>query len=283
MHFGVLAIANENGLLPAELAREAEDRGLESVWFSDHSHIPARRETPWPGGAELPDNYYAMMDPIVCMAAAAEATTRLRLGTAVILVIERDPIHLAKSIACIDVISKGRVELGVGGGWNFEEMRNHGTDPGQRWQLLRERVEAMKVLWTTDPSEYHGELVNFDPVISRPKPAQPAGPRVHVGGAGQRAYRRALRYGDGWMPLLGRGDDDVVKHIGNLRVEAVAMGRSLDGFEVTMCNPPLERGVLERYAAGGVDRVLLSVPSVGRDAGLRALDRIQAQASQFDH
>ena len=281
MHFGVLAIANEHGLLPAELAREAEDRGLESVWFSDHSHIPARRQTPWPGGADLPDNYYAMMDPIVCMAAAAAATTRLRLGTAVILVIERDPIHLAKSIACVDVISKGRVELGVGGGWNLEEMRNHGTDPAQRWQLLRERVEAMKAMWTTDPSEYHGELVDFDPIISRPKPVQSGGPRVHVGGAGQRAYRRALRYGDGWMPLLGRGDDDVVKHIRSLRAEAAATGRSLDGFEVTMCNPPLDPAVLERYRDGDVDRVLLAVPSVGRDAGLRALDRIQVQSQHL--
>ena len=271
--FGLSVLGHERGLLPAELAREAEARGFASLWFADHSHIPVKRETPWGGGPELPDAYKAIMDPLVCMAAAATATTRLRVGTGVALVVERDPIQFGKAIATLDVISGGRVDVGVGGGWNLEEMRNHGTDPATRWRLMRERIEAMKALWTTDPAEYHGQLVDFDPVWCRPKPVQRPHPPIHVGGAAPGAYRRALRYGDGWIPIHGRGDDDYVRHLPVLRQEAEAMGRSLDGFEVTVFASPEDERLLASYREAGIDRVLFAVPPDDRDAALQALDR----------
>ncbi len=232
LRLGILAIGNAHGLPVTRLAEEAERRGIESIWFGDHSYIPLRRESPWPGGTELPAAYYEMLDPFVCMAAAAAVTTRLRLATGVALVVERDPIHLAKAVATIDVLSQGRVDVGVGGGWNLDEMRNHGTDPATRWSLLRERVGAMKAIWANDPAEYHGSFVDFDPIVTTPRPIQIGGPKIHLGGAGPRAYRRALRYADGWMPLLHRGDDDVIKHVQSVRREAEMLGRSLDGFEI---------------------------------------------------
>ncbi len=281
MLFGVSAVTSGKGMPVTELAREAEARGLESLWFADHSHIPAKRETPWQGGPTLPPSYYEIADPLTCMAAAAAVTSRLRVGAGVALVIERDPIHLAKAVATLDVISNGRVDLGVGGGWNFEEMRNHGTDPSTRWLLLRERVEAMKAIWTSDPAEYHGQLVNFDPIFCGPKPVQKPHPPIHVGGAAPQGYRRALRYGDGWFPMRGRGDDDFAKNLGALKSEAADLGRSLDNFQVSIFNAPLDPAKLEEYARSGAHRALFAIPPGSRDEAMAAFDRISEVTKVF--
>ena len=171
---------------PGALAAEAERRGFASLWFTDHSHIPLSRATPWPGGSELPRHYYELLDPLIAMTAAASATTSLRVGSGVALVVQRDPIQLAKEVATLDVLSGGRVDVGVGAGWNREEMENHGTDPDRRWRLLRERIEAMTAIWTMDAAEYHGELVDFDPIAAFPKPVQKPRPPIHVAVATRR-------------------------------------------------------------------------------------------------
>src|SRR5215210_6280235 len=166
MQFGVFMFPTEYTISVTDLARAAEDLGFESFWVPEHTHIPAERRTPWPGGAELPREYSHALDPFLALTAAAAVTTRLRLGTSVCLVIERDPITLAKEVATLDQLSGGRFLFGVGAGWNVEEMKNHGTDPGTRFRRMRESVEAMKAIWTQDEAEYHGRIVDFDPIWS---------------------------------------------------------------------------------------------------------------------
>jgi len=274
MKFGVITFPTAYSMPVPELAVELERRGLESVWFPEHSHIPVKRESPWPGGAELPPVYHDVFDPLVALAAAAAVTTSLRLATGIALVVQRDPIALAKSLATLDVVSGGRVEVGVGAGWNLEEMRNHGTDPARRFRLLRERVEAMKAIWTQDEAEYHGELVDFDPIHAWPKPVQQPHPRIHVGGAAPGVFKRVLAYGDGWIPLLGRGDSDFPRHARTLREQAEAAGRDPDGIEITVCYAPRDAGAVAAYAEAGIARVVFSLPSVGRDEALRSLDEL---------
>src|SRR4051794_7206944 len=160
--FGVTIFPTEYTIKVTELARAAEDLGFESLWLPEHTHIPADRRTPWPGGAELPREYSHALDPFVALSAAAAVTTTLKLGTGVCLVVERDPITTAKEIATLDYLSNGRFLFGVGGGWNLEEMSNHGTDPARRWPLMRERILAMKEIWTHDEAQFHGEFVQFD-------------------------------------------------------------------------------------------------------------------------
>ena len=180
MHYGVSIFPTEYSISMPDLARAAEERGFESLWVSEHSHIPVSRRTPWPGGAELPKMYCDTLDPFVALAAAASVTSRIKLGTGICLVVERDPIHTAKQVTSIDRVSGGRFLFGIGGGWNEEEMENHGTRPEQRFKLLRERVEAMKEIWSEDEAEYHGQLVDFDPIFMWPKPVQsPHPPSLH--------------------------------------------------------------------------------------------------------
>jgi probable F420-dependent oxidoreductase len=271
MELGVVTFPTEHSLLPAELAAAAEQRGFESLWFCEHSHIPVKRESPWPGGGELPRHYLETLDPVVAIAAAASVTSRLRLGTAVALIVERDPIHFAKSIASLDVISGGRIEVGLGAGWNLEEMRNHGTDPGTRFALMRERIEAMKAIWADDEASYHGEHVDFDPIYAWPKPVQRPHPRLHIGGAFPGGLRRAVRYGDGWMPLGGRDDTDFAELAHALREEAERAGRDPAALQMTVCFAPADAAALSRMAAGGVDRALIGIPHE-REAALAALD-----------
>ncbi len=219
---GVMMFPTADSIHPSELALAAEERGFESLWVAEHSHIPASRETPWPGGADLPQMYYDAVDPFVALSMAAQATTTLKIATGICLVIQRDPIQTAKAVASLDTLSGGRFLFGVGGGWNREEMANHGTAFEGRWKLMRERIEAMKAIWTEDPAEYHGERVAFDPIIANPKPVQKPYPPIHVGGAFPGGMRRAIRYGNGWIPLLGRGDDDIVNHLPTFREAARA-------------------------------------------------------------
>ncbi len=272
MHYGLTFFPTEYSISPAALARAAEERGFESLWVAEHSHIPACRTSPWPGGAELPQMYYDVLDPFVALASAASVTSRIRLGTGVCLLTQRDPIQTAKAVASLDVLSKGRFMFGIGGGWNLEEMRNHGTDPSTRWKRLRESVEAMKLLWTQEKAEYHGELIDFDPVIVSPKPVHKPYPPVHVGGAMPHALRRAVRYGDGWIPLQGRGPDDVAALMPAVRSALAEVGRDVEGFEVSVygCSPKPERLAALRDA--GVTRALFFVPSATEDVVLPLLD-----------
>jgi probable F420-dependent oxidoreductase len=272
MHYGLTIFPTDYSIHPAELGRAAEERGFESLWVAEHSHIPCSRKTPWPGGAELPKMYYDVVDPFVALSMAAAATTKLKVGTGICLVIQRDPIQTAKEVASLDLLSGGRFLFGVGGGWNVEEMANHGTRFETRWKLLRERIEAMKQIWTQKQAEYHGEMVSFDPIFAWPKPRQKPHPPIHVGGAFPGGMRRALRYGDGWIPLMGRGDDDILKHLPVLREEAAKAGRSLDGFQLTIYGAPPDGEKLRALRDAGITRALFFVPPVAKDEALRVLD-----------
>ncbi|MFD0904232.1 LLM class F420-dependent oxidoreductase [Actinomadura sediminis] len=268
MKFGVSTFVTDDGIGPAALGRALEERGFGSLFLAEHTHIPVKRETPWPGGAELPRMYYRTLDPFVVLAAAASVTERLRLGTGIALVVQRDPIILAKEVASLDLISGGRAVLGVGAGWNREEMRNHGTEPKTRMRLLRERVLAVKELWTSEEAEFHGEFVDFDPVFSYPKPVQDPHPPVLIGGAGPTTFDRVVEFGDGWMPIHGRGTDALAAQIAELRDRA---GRRVP---VTVFAVPGRREVVEALADAGVDEVLFNLKTEPEAETLRYLDRL---------
>jgi probable F420-dependent oxidoreductase len=272
MHFGIAMFATEYAISPGELASEIEQRGFESIWFPEHTHIPASRGTPWPGGGELPREYWHTYDPFIALTAAASATTRLRLGTGICLVIERDPIVTAKEVATLDRLSNGRVIFGIGGGWNVEEMGNHGTDYKRRWRVLRERTLAMKEIWTEDEAEFHGEFVNFDPIWSFPKPAQKPHPPILMGGDGPTTFDRVIEFCDGWMPI-GFRLDNVEEKIAALRRRAEEADRDPSSISVTIFAAKPERKALEDLERAGVERAIFYVPSDGRDKVLPVLDR----------
>ena len=278
MHYGVMMFPTEYSIHPGTLAQAAESRGFESLWFAEHSHIPASRETPWPGGAELPQMYYDVMDPFVALSMAAQATTTLKVATGICLVIQRDPIQTAKSVASLDQLSGGRFLFGIGGGWNAEEMQNHGTPLQGRWKLLRERIEAMKAIWTQDEASYSGERVSFDRIIANPKPRQKPHPPIHVGGAFPGGMRRAIRYGDGWIPLTGRGDDDIASHMAAFREAAEEAGRDPASLEVTIYGCPPQKDVVERYREAGLSRVIFGLPPAGEEPVTSYLDTLQKLA-----
>jgi probable F420-dependent oxidoreductase len=264
--FGVSTFVTDDGIGPAALGRALEERGFHSLFLAEHSHIPVKRESPWPGGAELPRHYYRTLDPFVALAAAATVTERLLVATGIALIVQRDPIHLAKEVASLDRISGGRAVLGVGAGWNREEMRNHGTEPTTRMRLLRERVLAVKELWTKDEAEFHGEFVDFDPVFSYPKPVQQPHPPVLIGGSGPTTFDRVVEFGDGWMPILGRGTEDFPQQIAELRERA---GRRVP---VTVFAAPPKAEVVADLEAAGVDQVLFNLPTEPEAETLARLD-----------
>ncbi len=270
MDFGAAYFATDYSIDVMELARVLEERGFESLFLADHTHIPVSRRSPWPGGPELPRHYWHTLDPFVALAAAAAVTSRIRLGTGICLVVERDPIITAKEVASLDLLSGGRAILGVGAGWNGEEMENHGTDFATRFRLLRERVLAMREVWTSDEAEFHGELVDFDPIWSWPKPVQRPHPPVLVGGSGAGTLRRVVDYGDGWMPIPGRGS--IVERIPELQELAAAAGRP--PIPVTIYGAPPDPATLDHYRAAGVSRCVFVVPSVAREEALPELDRL---------
>lgn len=273
MHYGVAYFPTAYAMSAAELGPALEERGFESIWVAEHTHIPADRRTPWPGGDELPQFYYDTLDPFVFLSAVAATTQRLKVATGICLVIERDPIITAKEVASLDRISGGRVLMGVGAGWNVEEMSNHGTPFDRRFKIMRERVEAMKVMWTQDLPEYHGEFVDFDPIHLNPKPVQDPHPPIHVGGAAPGGIRRAVRYGDGWAPIIGRGADPV-EALQMLAGAAEEAGRSRAEIEVSIYYAPREREELDRMQEAGVDRVLFALPSRPAEELLPRLDEL---------
>lgn len=272
MDFGVCIFPTEDAMHPAELAVALEERGFESYWVAEHTHIPAERRSPWPGGDVLPQMYFETMDPFVALTAAATATTNLKVGTGICLVVERDPITTAKEVASIDHISGGRFLFGIGGGWNAEEMENHGTDFSSRFQLMRERVEAMKAIWSEDPAEYHGDLVDFDPIFSKPKPTQSPHPPIHLGGSSPQGPRRAARYGDGWMPINGRGGT-MLEHLPVLAEECKKNDRDMSEIELSLYMAPPDSESAKTHEDGGVQRFIFGLPPAPADKVVPILDR----------
>ena len=277
MKLGLTMFATDYSIAPAELAAAAEERGFESLWLPEHSHIPASRRTPFPGGGELPKMYYDVMEPFVALATAAAATRTLRLATGVCLVPQRDPIQTAKSVATLDRLSNGRFLFGVGAGWNAEEMENHGTAFAQRTLLLRERVEAMKEIWTRSQAEYHGKLVDFDPLMAWPKPLQKPHPPIHVGGGWPFAARRAVLFGDGWAPIHGFGD--LAGKLPEFRSLAADSGRDPGALEITIFGLPGKARSIDPYREAGATRGVLALPPAGREEVLPLLDRYAALLS----
>jgi probable F420-dependent oxidoreductase len=278
MKYGIMIFATDYAIRPDDLAREAEGRGFESLWVPEHTHIPASRRSPWPGGPNLPKMYWHTLDPFVALSAAAAVTTTLRLGTGICLVIERDPITLAKEVASLDWISRGRALFGIGGGWNAEEMANHGTDFGSRWALLRERVAAMKAIWAQDEAEYHGRFVNFDRLWSFPKPVQKPHPPIFMGGSGPHARQRAVDFDGHWMPIVGR--DSIEEGLADLRQRAAKAGRDPSTVTLSLFAAPADEAKAVGWRDAGVDRVIFPLPSEGRDAVLPLLDRYAALAKK---
>src|SRR5665213_3277661 len=275
MHFGASMFLTDYSMTPAELAQALEQRGFESIWAPEHSHIPASRRTPFPGGAELPKQYYDVMDPFVTLTAAAMATTNLKIGTGVCLMNQRDPIQTAKLVASIDQVSGGRFLFGIGVGWNADEMEDHGTVFATRAKLVRERVEAMKAIWTNTKAEYSGEFVNFAPLMAWPKPVQKPHPPVIVGGAFPHGARRAVRYGDGWIPLAGRPGQygDVFDTVPKFRALLQESGRDAASCPVSIFSAPEDGDTLKRYRDLDIARVAVSLPAAAEDVVLPILDR----------
>jgi probable F420-dependent oxidoreductase len=288
MDLGVVTFLTEYGIAPLQLAREVEDRGFDALFLTEHTHIPASRVTPWPGGAELPARYAHTFDPFVALGAMAGATRRIALGTGVSLIAQHDPIVLAKAVASVDVLAGGRFELGVGPGWNVEEAANHGSAQRRTARML-ETVAAMRAIWSAEEAEFHGEFVDFDPIWSWPKPVRT--PPVLIGGGGPTVLDRVLSHGDGWIPLRVpvSGLDAFGDRVAELRRRAAEAGRG--HLPVTVYGAASRPDALESYAAAGVDRVLFELPDHGplggatadpgsdgrgTDATLRELDRLAA-------
>ncbi len=278
MQFGASMFPTDYSMTPAALARALEERGFESIWAPEHSHIPLSRRSPWPGGGELPKRYYDCMDPFVALSFAAAATTTLKLGTGVCLVNQRDPIQTAKLVATLDQLSGGRFLFGVGIGWNAEEMENHGTVFATRAKLVRERIEAMKEIWTKSKPEYHGEFVNFDPIMTWPKPVQKPHPPVIVGGGFPQGARRALRYGNGWIPITGRAP--VHEALAKFKEMAKEAGRDPAEVPITSFATPEDLDEIRRLRDLGVTRVVVSLDSEKADTILPILDRWAALIRQ---
>jgi probable F420-dependent oxidoreductase len=268
LKFGLAMFPTDESIPPDELARATEERGFESLFFPEHTHIPVSRRSPFPSGGELPRRYIRCLDLFVACTAAALASERLLVGSGICLVIQRDPIVTAKETASVDWLSGGRFLFGVGAGWNLEEMESHGTDPDRRFGVMRERVEAIRTIWTENEAEYHGRYVDFDPIWSWPKPAQRPHPPVLVGGNGPKVLDRVLAYGDGWFP---NRTPNLEARVAELRRRAQEAGR--EPLPVTFYGMPPERELIERYREAGVARCVFWLPSAPADEAIAAADR----------
>jgi probable F420-dependent oxidoreductase len=270
--FGIGYFPTGDAVGPGELAAFVEERGFESLVFAEHTHIPASRESPYPAGGDLPRKYTATLDLFVALTAAAVATTRLRVGSGIALVIQRDPIITAKETASIDVLSGGRFDFGVGAGWNREEMSNHGTDPRTRMRLFAERTEAIKTIWTEEEATFHGEFVNFDRILCEPKPLQKPHPPVLVGGLGPTVIDRVLAFGDAWFP---NWTPDILDRAAELRSRAE---RPIDFMAM---GPPADPKAIEALAAAGTRRASWWLPSAGYSVIEPALEKVERAIAEF--
>ncbi|PYM90941.1 MAG: LLM class F420-dependent oxidoreductase [Candidatus Rokuibacteriota bacterium] len=272
MHYGVFIFPTDYSIRIDELARAAEERGFESLFVTEHTHIPTSRRSPFAGGGPLPKEYWHTLDPFVGLMAAAAATRRLKVGTGICLVVEHDPITLAKTIATLDLLSNGRFLFGIGGGWNAEEMEDHGTVFKSRFQLLRERILAMKEIWTKETPEYHGDFVDFDPMWSYPKPVQKPHPPVLLGGESAYTLQRVVDFCEGWFPR-GRNADAILPGLADLRARAAKAGRDPKTISTSVFGAKAERATLDTYVGAGITRAIFRLPSEGRDAVLPLLDQ----------
>jgi probable F420-dependent oxidoreductase len=274
MQIGAAMFFTDYSMSSVALAQALEARGFESVWAPEHSHIPLTRKTPFAGGGELPKQYYDVMDPFVTLAAAAAATKTIKLGTGVCLVIQRDTIQTAKLVASIDQVSGGRFLFGIGGGWNQDEMEDHGTVYASRFKKMREQIEAMKAIWSETKPEYHGEIIDFPAMMTWPKPAQKPYPPVIVGGMFPHAARRALRYADGWIPHSRRPHyEDVTDFLPQFRQMAAEAGRGAAEVPVTVWGVQPDYDRLRRYEEQGVSRGVVQLAPEAADKTLPMLDR----------
>ena len=271
MQLGVFIFATDYSIDISELAVALEDRGFGSLFVPEHTHIPTSRKTPFRRDRELPKEYKHTYDPFVALSFAAAATKTLQVGTGICLVPQRDPIVTAKCVASLDRLSDGRFIFGIGGGWNVDEMENHGAQYKTRFKLLRERVLAMRALWTEEEAEFHGDMVDFDPVWSYPKPVQVPHPPVILGGETDYTLNRVIEFCDGWFPRASHGFDPA-ECMTRLRNAADAVGRDMSTLSVTVFRAPADKAVLDSYAEAGITRGLLELPSAGRDEVLRLLD-----------
>jgi probable F420-dependent oxidoreductase len=273
MKFGIATFITDEGIRPAALGRALEERDFSSLFIAEHSHIPAGRESPYPGGGELPRRYYRTLDPFVALAAVASVTSRLVLGTGIALLPQRDVIHTANEVASLDLVSDGRVAFGVGVGWNREEMRNHGTDPATRGALMDEQLAALKQIWTQDQAEFHGKHVDFDPIFLWPKPVQQPHPPIYLGGESPAALRRLATYGDAWLPRAHTPPAEIQRVRGWLTEQ----GRY--GIPFTVFAAGSDDAALAGFAEAGVDEVTLSLDTLPEAETLRALDALAAVAA----
>jgi probable F420-dependent oxidoreductase len=285
--FGVLMFPADYAIQPIPLARAAEERGFESLFFPEHTHIPASRKSPWPGGGDLPQEYWRTHDPFVSLAAAAAVTRTLKVGTGITLVTERDPILMAKQVASLDAISEGRVLLGIGAGWNAEEMENHGVAYETRWKVLRERILAMRRIWTEDNPEFHGEFVDFEPIWSWPKPVQAGGPKVLMGASSKWTWKRVAEYCDGWFPIhqdprraAAQGAVDYAAGIQSIQRAWSEAGRQGEpDFSIFGVGPDTAR--VRELIALGFNRIIFALPPAEPDTVLPLLDRYAAIAYEI--
>ena len=268
---GIFYFATEYGHNVIDVARDAEQRGFESLWLPEHTHIPVSRKTPYAGGAELPKEYAHTLDPFVALAAVATATKHIRLATGISLLIERDTITMAKTLATLDLLSNGRAILGVGGGWNREEAEHHGVEWSQRFQKLEEQITAIKVIWANEEASFHGEHVRFDPIWSWPKPIQRPRPPIVLGGETDHTLRRVIKYCDGWLPRA-RDPEIIVRGIARLNELAEEAGRDPESISVNVFAPRPDAELIDRFKGMGVARIILWLPPEDRDAVSTRLD-----------
>ncbi|MDG2277637.1 MAG: LLM class F420-dependent oxidoreductase [Pseudomonadales bacterium] len=286
--FGLLIFATDYSIAPSTLALEAEKFGFESLFFPEHTHIPASRQSPWPGGRELPQEYWHTHDPFVSLMAAAAVTSEIKVGTGIALVTERDPILMAKQAATLDFLSNGRFLMGIGAGWNAEEMENHGTPFADRWKILRERILAMKQIWTEEEAEYHGKYVDFDKVWSHPKPKQAGGPPILMGASSKYTYKRIAEYCDGWFPIYQDQDrasaSGAIDYGEGMRLTREAWqeaGREgQPSFSVFGVGP--DPKAVERLIETGFERVIFALPSADADTVLPMVENYAAIAHTFN-
>jgi probable F420-dependent oxidoreductase len=272
MQYGISMFPTDYTITPAELAIAMEARGFESFWAPEHSHIPVSRKSPWPGGPELPKPYYDVMDPFVVLATMSAVTKKLKLGTGICLVVQRDPIQTAKEICTLDTLSGGRFLFGVGAGWNAEEIADHGVKFSERMDVMRERIDAIKIICSRSKPEYKGKHVNFEPFMTWPKTVQKPHPPVIVGGGFPHGARRAAEYGDGWMPIAGR--DDIMSNISKFRQLVAEGGRDPDKVGISVFGVAPDAEKIKPFIDAGVERVVFSLPAEDAAANIPRLDKM---------
>ncbi|MCP4905712.1 MAG: LLM class F420-dependent oxidoreductase [bacterium] len=281
IEFGLIQASTEDTLQPVELARFAEERGFDALFMGEHTHLPT---APHRYGDAISDDYKKFYDPFVSLSLAAAVTERLKLGTGVCLLTEHHPITLAKMVATLDHLSGGRVILGIGTGWNDAEMENYGITFPERWAVSKERVLAMKEIWTRDVAEFHGEYVDFDPLWCWPKPVQTGGPPILIGGGvkAETIARRVVEFGDGWIPLDGGHDLDAP--LAAIEAECARVGRAFESLDLTVglgLMTEVTEARIHEVIGMGFGRVLLVIPRRGREKDWATLDHYDQLVRKF--